>query len=212
VRRPPVTPAQSGAVSGHAEGCPTSSGRTERPLSCMQDAHVSDGLGNEGRTPDPVQIAGIGESERTERAASTSRFDAAPLGPGGSSRVLIAKLFSDAVQSRWENGADWATNENLAGRYCKNTESVVRRWRNGEKLLPLAALHVLPAPLAEDLATSVLSSRAVTLQRTMGTLRETVARLGKPVRPEDRDEVLRGLVEAQRVIADRIAKLATEGK
>jgi hypothetical protein len=160
------------------------------------------------RTDDSTWFAGSDASARTEQ----DRCSVPPLGPDGPSRVLVARIFDAAIRSRWENGADWATNQNLAGRYCKITESVIRRWRNGEKAIPLAALHVLPAPLAEDLARDVLGARSVTLRRAMGSLREVVAKLDAPIAPSDCDEVLSGLLDAQRIIGERIAKLAREGR
>lgn len=179
-------------------------GRTEQTRSCVQDAHVSD----PDRTRDLVQNAGIGDSVRTEHASPLRP----PLGPKGAARVLTAKIFSDAVDSLWEQQFDWATNECLAERYCGNTESVIRRWKNGDKLVPLAALVVLPAPLAERIAREVLSSRAVTMQRTLGSLRDSVAQIDKPISPTDREAAARGLRDARDRIIARLDRLAAEGK
>lgn len=182
----------------------TSPPRTEREGRCVQDAHASGGVRTLDRSVIPLDPTIV----RTERASTALP----PLGPMGASRVLTAELLNTALAERWESGEEWASNRCIAERYCKITESVVRRWRDGEKLIPFAALHVLPAPLAEQLARGVLRARGVTLRQAMGTLRGAVDNIDAPVAPEDRDEVMRALIDAQRRITERIARLATEGR
>lgn len=178
--------------------------RTER-----QDRYVQGARDTvPSRTDNPAEVAPVVQSVRTEEVPTAP----APLGPEGASRVLVADLLNATLAERWEAGEEWASNRCIAERYCGLTESVVRRWRDGEKLVPLAALHVLPAPLAEQLARGVLKARGVTLRQAMGSLRGAVDNIEAPVSPADRDEVLRTLVDAQRRLTERIARLATEGR
>jgi hypothetical protein len=178
--------------------------RTERERRCVQSTRDEVPM----RTDDPSENRPVMQSLRTERATTAS----SPLGPDGASRVLTAGLLNTALAERWEAGEEWASNRCLAERYCGLTESVVRRWRDGDKLVPLAALHVLPAPLAEQLARGVLRARGVTLRQAMGSLRGAVDNIESPVAPADREEVMRTLIEAQRRISERLARLATEGR
>lgn len=175
--------------------------RTERKASCGEDAHIA-------RTDDPSDYEVSLTILRTEQSSP----DRPPLGPLGEARVLTANLLHASLTKRWENGEAWASNRCVAERYCSVTESVVRRWRDGQKLIPLAALHVLPAALAQELAQGVLGKRAVSVPRTMGALRDAVTRLEGPIAEDDREDALRGLIDAQRRISERIARLATGAK
>lgn len=182
--------------------------RTERASTCVQGAPIAAAV----RTSGSSAVSALETISRTEQATSTAPRKPGPLDLEGTSRVLTAKILNEALTRHWQAREAWASNRCIAEHYCENTESVVRRWRNGEKSIPLAALHVLPAALAEHLARAVLKARGVDLRQAMGSLAEAVDAIGAPVADDERDEVVRGLLDAQNKIAARLAALATGAK
>lgn len=183
--------------------------RTERPSTYVQGAPI----GDPARTGLSSKDSASKTNSRTEQTASTVAPQPRPLDLGGTARVLTAKVLDDALTKHWRAREAWASNRCIADHYCENTESVVRRWRNGEKSIPLAALHVLPAPLAEHLARTILRARGVDLRQASASLSEAVdAVVDAVVEDDDREEVVRGLLDAQNKIAARLAALATGAK
>lgn len=149
------------------------------------------------------------QSVRAERAYRD--WNAVP----GSSRPLnvahdsVHKMFDELLHAHWMRGEEAYTNE-LLGRSCGIDEKGIRQWRDGAKRLPLAALMVLPPTIAVEIIQWISERRGLgRQQRAVTRLADSVAQLEKPVAADDRDEVLRGLIDAQRRIADRIAALAT---
>lgn len=182
--------------------------RTERASTCVQGAPIATPV----RTGNPPVDAPTKTISRTEQTASTASREPGPLDLDGTSRVLTATILNESLTRHWQAREAWASNRCIAEHYCGNTESVVRRWRSGEKSIPLAALHVLPVTLAEHLARSILKARGVDVRQAMGTLAEVVATIGAPVADDEREEVVRGLLDAQNKIAARLAALATGAK
>lgn len=190
----------------------THSLRTDRPRMWRGVYGAADGS--------PVQYAGSGsaddpashESVRTEHAHPAEQVVRAPLAPSGWARMFVADRLKLCRSRRKNEGNDWATKRALA-LTCKLDERIVRQWCDGQKALPVAALLVLPAPLATDILTAIQDHRALTPHRRgLPMLADALARLETPVAADDRDEVLTGLLDAQRVIGERIAKLAREGR
>lgn len=181
----------------------TSAVRTERDSSCVHSAHVGEPV----RTGESSTEERDGQSVRTERTAPLR----SPLGLGGAARDFTAHLLDASLARRWEDGEEWASNRCLADRYCGVTESVIRRWRSGEKSIPLAALRIFPVSLASELARAIVVDRGG-IQRPLVRLRESLEGIDRPVSPDDRAEVMRALIDAQRRIGERLARLATEGR
>lgn len=169
--------------------------RTEQPDSYGDDAHMQ----SASNSPECRPV-------RTEQASPSTT----PLAVGGQAREFTAHLLDAALSRRWEDGEEWASNRSLAGR-CGNTESVVRRWRNGEKSIPLAALRVLPMPLASELARGLLADRGG-VQRPLVGLRDALERLERPVSADDLAEVKRALREARDRINARLDRFDEENK
>ncbi len=182
--------------------------RTEQPRTHQNPANPVAAV----RTGESVENAPVGTIPRTEQVASAAVRQPGPLDLDGTARVLTARLLHDALTRHWNAREAWASNRCVADHYCENTESVVRRWRTGEKSIPLAALHVLPITLAEELARSILKSRGVDIRKSMSTLAEAVKAIDTPVAADDRDEVVAQLRDARDRIIARLDRLATEGK
>lgn len=182
--------------------------RTERPRTHQNAAAAAEPV----RTGESVQIAPVGTIPRTERATSAAVRQPGPLDLDGTARVLTAKLLNDALTRHWNAREAWASNRCVADHYCENTESVIRRWRTGEKSIPLAALHVLPITLAEELARGILKARGVDIRKSMGTLAEAVSAVEAPVAEDDREEVVAQLRDARDRIIARLDRLASEGR
>lgn len=152
------------------------------------------------------------EKVRTEQAAPSVRASRLPLGPTGWARVATADHFDASITARWESGEAWASNRALA-RPCGIDEKIVRQWRDARKALPVDSLLLLPPPLVVDVVSWVLDARALTPHhRGLPMLDDALTRIEKDVAPDDRGEVMAGLVSAQRRLTERIARLATEGR
>lgn len=164
------------------------------------------------RTGESVENARVDTIPRTEHVATTAVHEPGPLDLDGTARVLTATLLDQSMKRHWNAREAWASNRCIADHYCENTESVIRRWRNGEKSIPLAALHVLPITLAEELARGILKARGVDLRQSMATLAEAVDGIATPVSADDRDEVIAQLRDARDRIIARLDMLASEGK
>ena len=182
--------------------------RTERASSSVYVACISD----EARTDDSSVNSHEKTISRTEQPPSAAPRAPAPLGLDGTARVLTASLLDSALKRHWAAREAWASNRCIADHYCENTESVVRRWRSGEKSIPLAALAILPATLAEELAHGILRSRGVDVRRAVATLGDAVAAIEAPVADDDRDEVMAQLRDARDRIIARLDRLAGGGR
>jgi hypothetical protein len=198
-------------MSSHQSGSPpnkrTQPVRTEQPRPYGAVAGPAAAV----RTSESVENAPIDTIPRTEQAATPALRSPGPLDLDGTSRVLTAALLDTSMRKHWNAREAWASNRCVADHYCENTESVVRRWRNGEKSIPLAALHVLPITLAEDLARGILKARGVDLRQSMTTLANAVDGIDAPIAPDDRDEVGAQLRDARDRIIARLDRLAVEG-
>lgn len=127
-------------------------------------------------------------------------------------RGEIARSFDTAMHAHWLAGEEAFSNVAVA-RACGLDERNVRQWREGEKAIPLAALLVMPATLANEMVNVVRDRRGVgAVRRGLAGLDLALTGLDAAADPEDRDEVMRTLIDAQRRITERIARLATEGR
>lgn len=160
--------------------------------------------------------ANVAEAEpqkfpRTDRVSSSSVDSAAPLGPEGSARKKVADHFNQSLMRRWA-GEGWASNRAIA-RMCGLNERVVRQWRAGDKSIPLAALLVLPSPLATELVTWIQDERALSPHRRgLPMLLDAVERLDAPVAPDEVDDLHDALWEIHARIGERIKRLSRERK
>lgn len=195
-----------------ATGERTNSVRTERESRCVQDAHTADASGVQRGAVGSAVDSLAADFVRTEQTPPSARASRPPLAPAGSARLAVADQLDVLVQARWDAGDAWASNRALA-RTCVVDEKIIRQWRDARKSLPVSALLVLPPTLVHELVTWVQDERALTPHRRgVPMLTEALDRLDAPVARDDRDEVMRSLIDAQRRISERIARLATEGR
>lgn len=133
------------------------------------------------------------------------------LRSGRSARTDRARKLDVALLARWEAGDAWASNRALS-RPCGIDERVIRQWRDARKSLPVSSLLVLPAPVVAVLISWIQGKRALTPHRRgVPMLSEALGRLEERVERDDRSEVLRSLIDAQRRIGELLARLASEG-
>jgi hypothetical protein len=95
------------------------------------------------------------EHEELEQAASTALAHA---------RIDASKIFDEYLEHRWRTigavtHADPYSIRALGEKYLGVTERTIRKWRQGDKPIPLAALLVLPIPFAKELVERLLASR-----------------------------------------------------
>lgn len=152
------------------------------------------------------------DSVRTERARSGGSDPERPLGPDGWARKATADHLKLTLERRMSNDEEWASNRALAPK-CGVDEAVIRKWRGGEKSIPLCALLVLPVPIVKDMVALVLEKRALNSHRSgVPMLREALQRLEGDVPEADRDAVLDVLAEASAQITARLSRLARGGR
>ena len=158
--------------------------------------------------PEPAHA----NSVRTQQANSTDPNDRAPTGPGGWARQAVADYFDRAIEQRWDRNEYWASNRALA-KPLRADEKTVRHVRDGRKVLSVAMLLVLPAPLVFDVTSWVNDKRALSdHRRGLPLLKDALDRIEAPIAAEDRDEAMRSIADAQRRLTERMCKLATEGR
>jgi hypothetical protein len=110
-----------------------------------------------------AQVSGA-DGVRTEQTATAEQMRGVDQDPVQSAKALAraridtAEVFDDMLDTRWTSDA--YSNRALARRYLGVDERIVRKWRSGDKPIPLAALLALPLELAKDLSGRVLSLRA----------------------------------------------------
>lgn len=126
----------------------------------------------------------------------------------GAARTEIAAALDTEMREAWIAGDESLSNVAVA-KACGVDERIVRRWRDGERSLPVGALLVMPATLAQRIVARLQDRRALSPHRRgLPQLRAAIERLAEPVADDDRREVLRALLDAQRRIGDVIAALA----
>lgn len=177
------------------------------------DAAVASRRNEEG---DPnLRTAHACRTEASVRSGEAqSRWASMPKSqrPLGKARDDVRTFFDALLSGHWSESDKETTNESVASR-CGVDEHVVRNWRTGLKPLPAAALLVMPPSLAAKTIAWMQDRIAATVHRRgVQVLEDALARLEEPVSDADRREVLRALIDAQRRISDRIAKLAQEGR
>jgi hypothetical protein len=74
-------------------------------------------------------------------------------------RTRMAWIFDDMLERRWKVGDHRFSRRNLAEKYVGDDETIVRKWANGRKPIPLAALLLLPDELVEELIKEIRKSR-----------------------------------------------------
>lgn len=168
--------------------------------------HLNSGLNEAYENSSTIQ------SERAERAYRDWNAVPGSLRPLNVAHDTVHKMFDGLLHGHWMRGEEAYTNESL-GRSCGIDEKGVRQWRDGAKRIPLAALLVLPPTVSVEMIQWISERRGLgRQQRAVTQLAEAVGRLEKPVAPDDREDVLRSLIDAQSRIAARIAALAIGGK
>lgn len=160
-------------------------------------------------THNHVESARI-EEPRTKQESSTAQLERPPTAPGGWARQETADWFDACVERHWAADHAWASNRGLA-RLTKQDEKTIRQVRDGRKSFPFAMLLVLPAPLVVDMIAWVQKKRAlVSIKRALPVLRDVLGQLESPVLPEDREETIDALLDAQERIAARVKRLRAE--
>lgn len=129
-------------------------------------------------TEELANIARLESQAQSPRAADLSS-------PLAEARATCAGELDALLEERWVAGDDSVSNRAIAERHLRCDEKTVRRWRDGGKPIPLAALLILPESVAIELVQRVLQRRfgassvrqLVALQRAIG---EAVARAVDP--------------------------------
>ncbi len=180
------------------------------------DPHPGDGLNSDSRndcTLQPVRAERTVASDRAEQAYRDWNSIPNSQKPLATAHEELWKSFDRIIHERWLKDTGAYTNEAIARR-CGIDEKGVRQWRDGAKRLPAAAFMVLPPSIAIDTIQWISERRGLgRQQRAVAVLADVVTRVEQQsVAPEDRDETLRALIDAQSRIAARIAALAVGGR
>lgn len=153
----------------------------------------------------------VDDSKSSENQGAPSsrggRSSRAPLGVGGAARLEGADLFDAVLNERWEHGDDSVSNRAIADRYLRIDEKQVRQYRDARKLLPFAALLILPVPVVAELCTRVLAARGIVQREGAAMVRHGIDRIAKSLSKENAPEVRRLIRELQRQLLELDAKV-----
>ncbi len=151
------------------------------------------------------------QSHRAEQAYRDWKAIPESARPLSTAHETLWKEFDRIVHARWMSDVGGAYSNEAVGRRCGIDEKGVRQWRTGAKRIPLAALMVMPQPLAVEVIQWISQRCGLgRQQRPVAALGEVLTRIEQAeVRADDRAETLRELLDAQRRIGERIAALVT---
>lgn len=152
-----------------------------------------------------------------ERSGAESTEPCAPAPSAKRKRLQrarheVAEIVDEMLDERWASGDNTFSNRAIAERLLDVDEATVRKWRDGDKPVPLAALLCLPLAFGEDIAERILSAR-----RELAGDRRAVIALGRAVTRVDKYALhavfsqrdREGLVKALRSFSDELLAIAT---
>lgn len=102
--------------------------------------------------------AGVSRETTSIQGPHNLRESEQPLPRG---RRLAADSFDGVLAEAWSDEHYHLSNRAIAERDLHCDERIVRKWRTGEKVLPLGALYVLPIAVVRALIKDVQEARGI---------------------------------------------------
>lgn len=99
-------------------------------------------------------------SRETTSLSSPQNLRASEL-PLPKGRRLAADSFDGTLSEAWSDEHYHLSNRAIAERDLQVDERIVRKWRSGEKAIPLGALYVLPVAVVRALLKDIEKARGI---------------------------------------------------